>query len=91
MGRLVETPDEVKRLPLKRTISKIVILLVLMQKQHSIPTRGKGLSPCALPLWGPFAVPCLGLGPLAQERCVADGEGPEDGHKGDQRAEAPLS
>jgi len=25
-----------------------------MQKQHSIPTRGKGLSPSALPLWGPI-------------------------------------
>jgi len=62
----------------------------LQQKNTGQQGDGGDYSPLLCPYETLPEVLCAGLRPSAQERCVTTGAGPEEGHKDDQRAGAPL-
>lgn len=53
-------------------------------------SKANGCFPLLCPRKDPSGVLYPDLGPPAQERCGVAGAGPEEDHKGNWRAEAPL-
>jgi len=71
-------------------IYKIVMSHILIPSEEGWPARtGRWLFLSIMPLWGPIWSTVSKSGVPVQQRQRAAGEGPEEGHKDDQRAGAP--